>query len=145
MYRYDWYIVPEVFDDTVEGSVPGATHFGSDDGYIHFAGRKKELIIRGGENIFPGEIQNLASTYKGVFQAQIVGLPDDYYGEIVGCALVFKNKEEFNEDDFKNYLKQHLAAHKIPSCICLYDAFPLLANGKVDVLSLKKDMISRMK
>ncbi len=113
--------------------------------YIHFAGRKKELIIRGGENIFPGEIQDLASTYKGVLAVQIVGLPDDYYGEIVGCALVFKNKEEFNEDDFKNYLKQHLAAHKIPSCICLYDAFPLLANGKVDVLSLKKDMISRMK
>ena len=116
-----------------------------EENYIHFAGRKKELIIRGGENIFPGEIQDLASTYKGVLAVQIVGLPDDYYGEIVGCALVFKNKEEFNEDDFKNYLKQHLAAHKIPSCICLYDAFPLLANGKVDVLSLKKDMISRMK
>ena len=116
-----------------------------EENYIHFAGRKKELIIRGGENIFPGEIQDLASTYKGVLAVQIVGLPDDYYGEIVGCALVVKNKDAFNEEDFKNYLKQHLAAHKIPSCICLYDAFPLLANGKVDVLSLKKDMISRMK
>ena len=115
------------------------------DNYIHFAGRKKELIIRGGENIFPGEIQNLASTYKGVFQAQIVGLPDDYYGEIVGCALMLKGDTPFNEEDFIKYLKSHLAPHKIPSHIFTYDAFPLLANGKVDVLSLKKDMISRIK
>ncbi len=116
-----------------------------EENYIHFAGRKKELIIRGGENIFPGEIQDLASAYKDVFAAQIIGLPDDYYGEIVGCALVLKNKEAFKEEDFIAYLKEHLAPHKIPACIFVYDTFPLLANGKVDVLSLKKDMISRIK
>ncbi len=114
-----------------------------EDNYIHFAGRKKELIIRGGENIFPGEIQDLASTYKDVFAVQIIGLPDEYYGEIVGCALVLKKNVSFDVEDFKNYLGSHLAKHKIPSCIVVYDAFPLLANGKVDVLSLKKDMISR--
>ena len=116
-----------------------------EDGYIHFAGRKKELIIRGGENIFPGEIQNLASAYKDVFAVQIIGLPDDYYGEIVGCALVLKPNVTFNEEEFKDYLKGHLAPHKIPSCIFTYDTFPLLANGKVDVLTLKKDMTSRIK
>lgn len=116
-----------------------------EEDYIHFAGRKKELIIRGGENIFPGEIQDLASTYKGIFAVQIVGLPDEYYGEIVGCALVLKKNASFDEEDFKNYLGSHLAKHKIPSCIVVYDAFPLLANGKVDVLTLKKDMISRNK
>ena len=115
------------------------------ENYIHFAGRKKELIIRGGENIFPGEIQDQANAYKDVFAAQIIGLPDDYYGEIVGCALVLKENVSFNEEDFKSYLKEHLAPHKIPACIFVYDAFPLLANGKVDVLSLKKDMISRIK
>ena len=58
-----------------------------EENYIHFEGRKKELIIRGGENIFPGEIRDIASKYKDVFAAQIIGLPDDYFGEIVGCAL----------------------------------------------------------
>ena len=116
-----------------------------EDNYIHFAGRKKELIIRGGENIYPGEIQDLASTYKDIFAVQIVGLPDEYYGEIVGCALVLKENVSFNEEDFKNYLGNHLAKHKIPSLIVVYDAFPLLANGKVDVITLKKDMISRKK
>ena len=123
----------------------GDLGFIDSENYIHFAGRKKELIIRGGENIFPGEIQDLASTYKGVFASQIVGLPDDYYGEIVGCALMLKENVSFDEDDFKKYLGSHLAPHKIPSYIFTYDAFPLLANGKVDVLSLKKDMISRIK
>ena len=116
-----------------------------EENYIHFAGRKKELIIRGGENIFPGEIQDVASTYKDIFAVQIVGLPDEYYGEIVGCALVLKKNVSFDEEDFKNYLGSHLAKHKIPSYIVIYDAFPLLANGKVDVLTLKKDMISRNK
>lgn len=116
-----------------------------EENYIHFTGRKKELIIRGGENIFPGEIQDSASTYKDIFAVQIIGLPDDYYGEIVGCALVLKKNVSFNEEDFRNYLKEHLAPHKIPSHIFVYDTFPLLANGKVDVLNLKKDMISRIK
>ena len=114
-----------------------------EENYIHFEGRKKELIIRGGENIFPGEIRDIASKYKDVFAAQIIGLPDDYFGEIVGCALVLKENVSFNEEDFKNYLKEYLAPHKIPSCIHIYDAFPLLANGKVDMLTLKKDMIER--
>ena len=62
---------------------------------------------------------------------------------MVGCALVLKKNVSFDVEDFKNYLGSHLAKHKIPSCIVVYDTFPLLANGKVDVLSLKKDMISR--
>lgn len=123
----------------------GDLGFLDEENYIHFVGRKKELIIRGGENIFPGEIQELASTYKDIYAVQIVGLPDEYYGEIVGCAIVLKKDVIFDEEDFKKYLGSHLAKHKIPSCIVIYDAFPLLANGKVDVLTLKKDMLSRKK
>ena len=122
----------------------GDLGFLDDEEYIHFAGRKKELIIRGGENIFPGEIQDVCLKYKGVIGAQIIGLPDDYYGEIVSCALMI-NDNNFNLDDFKNYLKNELASHKIPSHIFIYDQFPYLANGKVDVLSLKKDMLSKVK
>ena len=122
----------------------GDLGFLDDEEYIHFAGRKKELIIRGGENIFPGEIQDVCLKYKGVIGTQIIGLPDDYYGEIVSAALMI-NDNNFNLDDFKNYLKNELASHKIPSHIFIYDQFPYLANGKVDVLSLKKDMLSKVK
>ncbi len=114
-----------------------------DDGYIHFAGRKKELIIRGGENIFPGEIAEAAAAYPPVLGAQIVGLPDEYFGEIVGCALTLRPGAAFDEEDFKSYLRSRLAPHKIPAVIAVYEAFPLLANGKVDVLALKRDMAAR--
>ena len=115
-----------------------------EDGYIHFAGRKKELIIRGGENIFPGEIAETASAYPGIRGVQVIGLPDDYYGEIVGCAVVLKPDADFSETDFRKYLKRTLAPHKVPSHIMVCPAFPLLANGKVDVLSLKKGMMERI-
>lgn len=113
------------------------------DGYIHFAGRKKELIIRGGENIYPGEIAEVATTYPPVMGVQVIGLPDEYYGEIVGCALMLQPGATFDEEDFKSYLGSRLAPHKIPAVIEVYDAFPLLANGKTDVLTLKKDMTAK--
>ena len=123
----------------------GDLGFLDEENYIHFAGRKKELIIRGGENIFPGEIAEAASAYDGVTGVQIIGLPDDYYGEIVGCALVLKPGAEFDETRFRDYMKARLAPHKIPAHVVTYPAFPLLANGKVDALSLKKDLIERTK
>ena len=113
------------------------------DGYIHFAGRKKELIIRGGENIFPGEIAEVATTYPPVMGVQVVGIPDDYYGEVVGCALMLRPGATFDEEDFKAYLGKHLAPHKIPAVTAVYEAFPLLANGKTDVMTLKKEMAAK--
>ena len=119
----------------------GDLAFLDEENYIHFAGRKKELIIRGGENIFPGEIAEVATSYKSIAAVQIIGIPDDYYGEIVGCALVIREGETFDEKDFIDYLKEKLAPYKIPAFIKTYTAFPLLANGKVDMLSLRKDLI----
>ena len=121
----------------------GDLGFLDEEGYIHFAGRKKELIIRGGENIFPGEIAEAAAGFPGVANVQVVGLPDEYYGEIVGCALVLHPGASFSEADFRQYLKARLAPYKIPAHIGIYPEFPLLANGKVDVLTLKKDMTEK--
>ena len=114
-----------------------------EDGYIHFAGRKKELIIRGGENIYPGEIAGAATSYPPVMGAQVVGIPDEYFGEIVGCALMLQPGAPFDEEEFKAYLGERLAPHKIPAVIAVYDAFPLLANGKTDVLTLKKELTAK--
>ena len=63
----------------------------------------------------------------------------------MGCALVLKPGAEFDETRFRDYLKVRLAPHKIPAHVVTYPAFPLLANGKVDALSLKKDLIERTK
>ncbi len=122
----------------------GDLGFLDEDGYLHFAGRKKEIIIRGGENIIPGEIAEAASTFPGVVTCQIVGIPDDYFGEVVGCALIVSPEKSFDKDEFISYLGERLAKHKLPSYVFVYDEFPLLPNSKVDVLSLKKDMIGKV-
>ena len=118
----------------------GDLGFLTEDGYLHFAGRKKEIIIRGGENILPGEIAEVVAKLDYVTACQIIGIPDDTWGESIGCALLVKPEHTFNEDEFKDYLKEHLASNKIPTVIKVYDVFPLLANGKVDVLKLKAQM-----
>lgn len=112
----------------------------SEDGYLHFAGRKKEIIIRGGENILPGEIASAITKLDYVTACQVVGLPDEIWGENVGCALVLKQGHTFNEEEFKQALRTDLSTNKIPTVIRIYDAFPLLANGKTDVLTIKKEM-----
>ena len=112
----------------------------TEDGYLHFAGRKKEIIIRGGENILPGEIAEVVTKLDYVAACQIIGIPDDTWGESIGCALILNPGHNFNEEEFKEYLKSQLASHKIPTIIEIYETFPLLANGKVDVLKLKANM-----
>ncbi len=122
----------------------GDLGFLDEEGYLHFAGRKKEIIIRGGENIIPGEIAEVATTFPGVAACQIIGIPDDYWGEVVGCALMISGGNSFDQEAFAEYLGSKLARHKIPQHIFVYDIFPMLPNGKVDVINLKKDMIGKV-
>ena len=72
-----------------------------------------------------------------------IKIPDETWGEIVGCALVLRPGYDFNKEDFKSALAKDIASHKIPENIVIYEGFLLLANGKVNVLNLKIDMASR--
>jgi len=111
-----------------------------EDGYIKLVGRAKELIIRGGENIAPGEIAEVISTFPDVTDVKVQGIPDDFYGEIVGASVVMKNGVKLDEAALKEYMASKLAKYKVPEYLFQYDAFPMLSNGKVDAVSLKKDM-----
>ena len=115
-----------------------------EEGYLHFEGRTKELIIRGGENISPIEVAGVISEYEGIEDVKVVGLPDDFYGEIVAAAIVPEDgTENFDTEALAAYLKERLARFKQPAFYAVYDAFPLLANGKVDMVGLKKDLIEK--
>ena len=107
---------------------------------MHFVDRQKNLIIRGGENIFPNHIARVVLAYDSIADVQILGIPDDYYGEIVGCAIILRPGVNFDEMAFRTYLHDHLAVHEMPAFIAVYDQFPLLASGKVDGLTLRQDM-----
>lgn len=113
------------------------------EGYLHLTGRCKDLIIRGGENISPKEIEEVVTRLDGIHDVRIVGVPDEHYGEIVAAAVVMRPGKAFSREQVESYVLGHLARYKAPEYYVLYDAFPLLSNGKIDMVSLKKDVASR--
>lgn len=113
------------------------------EGYIHLVGRKKEIIIRGGENIIPSEIASAISEHEAIADVKVLGLPDAFYGEIVGAAILLKNGAAFEEEEMRAFLEPRLAKYKIPAHFVVYDAFPSFSTGKINMLELKKDMIEK--
>jgi len=116
-----------------------------DDGYLYFVGRSKELIIRGGENIVPNEIASAISQNEDIADVKVVGVPDDFWGEIVAAAVLMKEGKTFEEEAMRSELRQRLAKFKMPAHFIVYDKFPMLANGKVDSVTLKNDVVYKCK
>ena len=109
-----------------------------DDGYLRLTGRIKELIIRGGENIMPGEVEAAISKSDIVANVKVLGLPDKFFGETVCACIKLKDGKTFDEDAFRETLKADLAKFKIPSRFVIVDKFPMLASGKIDAVTLKR-------
>lgn len=115
------------------------------DGYLRITGRIKEIIIRGGENIIPNEIAAMISLHDDIADVKVVGVPDEFYGEEVVVALVMKNHKTFDEGEMREFLKDKLAKFKIPKYFFLYENLPALPNGKVDAVTLKKELAKKAK
>ena len=114
--------------------------------YLHLSGRIKDVIIRGGENISPSEIENALSQLENVNQVKVMGAPHPIYGESVEACVTLKNQNDpFDQSAMKERLKSLVARFKIPSHIFLYDSFPLNVNGKLDQRTLRVDMLGRLK
>ena len=109
------------------------------DGYLKIAGRLKELIIRGGENIVPNEIADVIVKMDAIEDVKVVGVPSDFYGEEVAACVRIKEGEEFNEAEMRELLAKELAKYKIPKYFFCYDKFPTLPSGKIDSVRLKKE------
>lgn len=125
----------------------GDIGFVDSDGYYHIIGRLKNMIIRGGENINPGEIEEYLLQYPDVIGAQVYGIPDKIYGQEIAASIKLKNSsnELKNSQKIKNFLSNKLAHYKIPKYIEYCDDFPFTANGKIKKSVLKKNMIKKLK
>ncbi len=116
------------------------------DGYFYIAGRKKEMIIRGGENIYPKEIEDVLYAHPRIAEAAVVGLPDAVWGEEVGAFVVLKEKTKLTHqhllaDEVISYLKEHLADFKLPRRVFFRDNLPRTATGKVQKHVLKASVV----
>ena len=114
-----------------------------EEGYIHFVGRLKELIIRGGENIIPNEIISAICEENYISDARVYGVPDNFFGERVAAAIILNDPNKYDEEKLRKNLMTKLAKFKIPDYFVIYDVFPTLSNGKVDAVRLKDDIISK--
>ena len=115
-----------------------------EEGYLCLSGRIKELIIRGGENIMPGEVEEALTKIEGIINAKVIGVPSDFYGEEVGACIVCKDGANVSEEEIGMELAKHLAKYKIPKYYVFYDKFPHLPTGKVDTVILKADALKRL-
>jgi long-chain acyl-CoA synthetase len=107
-----------------------------EDGYFFIVDRKKELIIRGGYNVYPREVEEVLYEHPAVQEAAVIGVEDEKMGEEVGAAVVLKKGEEISEDELRDYVKKEVANYKYPRQIWFCDELPKGPTGKI----LKKDI-----
>lgn len=110
-----------------------------EDGYGRIVGRFKEMIIRGGENIFPKEIEDFLSTHPEIIEAQVIGVEDDRMGEEI-CAFIRTTEKGRNmtQNDVKEFCRGSIAHFKIPRYIRVVDEFPRTTSGKIQKFRLKE-------
>jgi len=108
------------------------------DGYYRITGRIKDMIIRGGENIYPREIEEFLYTMEGVLDAQVVGIPDDKYGEVVGAFIIRKQGSDITEADVIDFTRSRIASYKKPQHVFFVDSYPMTASGKIQKYKLRE-------
>ena len=141
-----YYKMPQATKDTIDED--GWLHSGDlackdENGNYRITGRLKDMIIRGGENIYPKEIEEFIYTHPAVKDVQVIGVPDKKYGEEIFASIVLKEKDAITTDEMFQYIKASMARHKVPKYIEFVDAFPMNAAGKVLKYKMREDAARR--
>ncbi len=109
-----------------------------EEGYLSITGRLKDMIIRGGENIYPREIEEFLYTMEGIYDVQVVGVPSEKYGEEVGAFIILKNGYEYSPEDIQDFCRGQIARYKIPRHIFFVTEYPMTASGKIQKYKLRQ-------
>lgn len=136
-----YYNMPEATAQAIDED--GWLHTGdlgvmNDNGYFKVTGRLKDMIIRGGENVYPREIEEFLYTHENVKDVQVVGVPDIKYGEEVLACIILKKGAEETEEDMIAYVKKGLSKFKAPRYVKFVDEFPMTASGKIQKYKLRE-------
>ncbi|HWD64459.1 MAG TPA: AMP-binding protein [Solirubrobacteraceae bacterium] len=115
-----------------------------DEGYVRVVGRIKDMIIRGGENIYPREIEEFLYTHPGVADVQVIGVPDARYGEQLMAWIVPRAGSSLTEEDVREFCRGQIAHYKVPHYIKFVDGFPMTVTGKVQKFKMRETAISEL-
>jgi fatty-acyl-CoA synthase len=114
------------------------------NGYFKITGRIKDMIIRGGENIYPKEIEDFIYTHPKVRDVQVIGVPDKQYGEEIMACVILKDGEEMTADELKDFVRAHMAKHKTPRYVDFVTEFPMNAALKVLKYKMREQAVEKL-
>lgn len=139
-----YYNNPEATEQAIDKE--GWLHTGDlaimdENGYCKITGRLKDMIIRGGENVYPREIEEFLYSHPDILDVQVVGVPDEVYGEEVMAWIILKDQVNITADEIKEYCKDKISKHKIPKHITFTKEYPMTASGKIQKFKLKEQAI----
>ena len=142
-----YYKMPDATNQAIDAE--GWLHSGdlarrNPDGTYLITGRLKDMIIRGGENIYPKEIEEFIYTHPAVADVQVIGVPDAKYGEAVMAGIILKPGMSVTKEEMTEYIKSHMARHKVPQYIEFVESFPMNAAGKVLKYKMREEAAKRL-
>lgn len=141
-----YYKMPEATREAIDEE--GWLHTGDlgtvdERGYFRITGRIKDMIIRGGENIYPREIEEFLHTNPKVKDVYVVGVPDEKYGEQILAVIILKDGRQATEEEMLEYCRGRIARHKIPKYWEFTDDIPMTASGKVQKFKLIERFVKK--
>ncbi len=130
--------------ETIDGA--GWLHSGDlavmdEDGYVQIVGRIKDMIIRGGENVYPREVEEFLYTHPDIQEVQVFGVPDERFGEIVAAWIQLKDGASVSEDDIRNFCRDQITHFKVPARIRFVAEFPMTVTGKIQKFKMRDAML----
>ena len=143
-----YYKMPEKTAEVIDED--GWLHSGDiltqdEKGYYTVVGRLKDMIIRGGENVYPREIEEFIHAMPEVRDVQVVGIPDEKYGEIVVAFVIPEDDVDLKEEDVRDHAIEKIARYKVPKHVFIVDEFPLTASGKIQKFKLREQGVELLK
>ncbi len=134
---------PQATEETMDNE--GWLHTGDvgvmdENGYLKITDRIKDMIIVGGFNVYPAEIENTITTYEGVAQVAVIGIPDERMGEVAAACIVTASGANFDKEVFAKWCKENMANYKVPRRIEVFDELPMNATGKVQKFLLRDQL-----
>ena len=115
-----------------------------EDGYVRIVGRSKDMIIRGGENVYPREIEEFLYSHPAVADVQVVGVPDERYGEEIMAWVISREGESVDEDELREFCRGQIAHYKIPRYVAGCSEFPMTVTGKIQKHKLREQAIEEL-
>jgi len=114
------------------------------DGYVNIVGRSKDMVIRGGENVYPREIEEFLYTHKAIVDVAVFGVPDDRYGEELCAWIQVREGETITEEEVREFCKGRIAHYKVPRYVRVVDTFPMTISGKVQKFKMREAAVKEL-